>query len=580
MVKVKKYAMMTVKAGVGLIPKSVREHLKKSPALSAFYSRALQRSGLFYGFPSKKKLTRLYRDVVLRQRTVLTQHYGVKKTGKPLNVLVMPGARAAVATTLDSLNAQAERVGAIYLVSEVGDSPASTSRIQHVATFTELAESVGSSPLLLLMAGDTLHENALSAFCAHADQADILYCDTDEVEKGQRVNPRLLPDWNPDLQLTTAYVDTGVVLANPAESLQVALEQARSFSCVAEVVTAIWLNTPALKVQHIALSLVAHKPSGQRTRDALGVTSGWLDDRGISSLFDKQNGVNAYLWPADNQPLVSLIIPTKNAHELVKACIDSITEKTHYTHYEILLIDNNSDDPDSLAYFEEVAKHPKVRLLRYPQPFNYSAINNFAVSQARGDIIGLINNDVEVIGGQWLSYMVGHAVRADIGCVGAKLLYSDGRIQHAGVVMGYGGGAGHAHKYFPRYHPGYLNRLVATQNYSAVTAACLLVKREHYEAVGGLNERDLTVAFNDVDFCLKVRELGVRNLYCAEAELFHHESVSRGLDATKEKRMRFLSELDYLQSTWQQVIQHDPAYNPFLTLKRENFAVKAEEEFE
>jgi GT2 family glycosyltransferase len=170
--------------------------------------------------------------------------------------------------------------------------------------------------------------------------------------------------------------------------------------------------------------------------------------------------------------------------------------------------------------------------------------------------------------------MVAHVQRADIGCVGAKLLYPDDKIQHAGVVLGYGGGAGHAHKYFPRFHPGYLNRLVATHNFSAVTAACLLVKKCDYDAVNGLNERDLTVAFNDVDFCLKVLKLGRRNLYCAEAELYHHESVSRGYEDTKEKQQRFQSELNYLQTQWRVYITLDPAYNPNLTLRRENFSIK------
>ena len=175
--------------------------------------------------------------------------------------------------------------------------------------------------------------------------------------------------------------------------------------------------------------------------------------------------------------------------------------------------------------------------------------------------------------------MVGHALRDDVGCVGAKLLYSDGRIQHAGVVLGYGGGAGHAHKYFPRYHPGYMKRLIATQNYSAVTAACLLVKKSLFLDVGGLNDKDLTVAFNDVDFCLRIKETGVRNVYCAEAELYHHESVSRGLDHAPEKAARFNRELEYLKKQWGKYIEHDPAYSPNLTLTRENFSIKAKEEF-
>ena len=276
---------------------------------------------------------------------------------------------------------------------------------------------------------------------------------------------------------------------------------------------------------------------------------------------------------------MSLIIPTKNAWQLVKACIDSIQQKTLYSRYEILLIDNGSDEPESLQYFESLKEQRNVRVLRYPGPFNYSAINNFGVRKAHGEIVGLINNDIEVIEPSWLRYMVGHAVREDIGCVGAKLLYSDERVQHAGVVLGYGGGAGHAHKYFPKAHSGYLHRLAASSNYSAVTAACLLVKRSHFEAVRGLNEVDLAVAFNDVDLCLKVAALGVRNVYCAEAELFHHESVSRGSDLTPEKAARFHKELQYLQSTWRHIIERDPCYSENLTLRRENFAIKEQSEF-
>jgi GT2 family glycosyltransferase len=292
---------------------------------------------------------------------------------------------------------------------------------------------------------------------------------------------------------------------------------------------------------------------------------------------DKERKFNKVLWKSTN-PLVSLIIPTKNGKALVKACIESILEKTTYSNYEILLIDNGSDEEESIEYFKYLDTLEKVTVLEYPAPFNYSAINNFGVKHANGSMLGLINNDIEVISPDWLTYMVGQAERESIGCVGAKLLYSDTRIQHAGVVLGYGGGAGHAHKNFPRFHSGYLNRINATSNYSAVTAACLLVKKSLFDEVGGLNEQDLSVAFNDVDFCLKVKELGVQNVYCAEAELFHHESVSRGLDISPEKAARFNRELEYLRNTWANYIANDPAYSPNLTLKRENFSIKTTEE--
>ncbi|XQF91263.1 glycosyltransferase family 2 protein [Pseudoalteromonas espejiana] len=244
----------------------------------------------------------------------------------------------------------------------------------------------------------------------------------------------------------------------------------------------------------------------------------------------------------------------------------------------MLLVDNNSDDSESIHYFNKLNEHPKITLLSYDKPFNYSAINNFAAKRANGEVLALVNNDIEVINPDWLLNMVSHVMRDDIGCVGAKLLYSDNRIQHAGVVMGYGGGAGHGHKYFPSDHYGYMNRLIASQNYSAVTAACLLVTTDDFWAVEGLNEESLAIAFNDVDLCLKVQQLGRRNLYCAEAVLYHHESVSRGHEDTPEKVLRFKSELDYLQARWYEVIKADPAYNPNLTLKRENFAIKSIQE--
>jgi len=214
-----------------------------------------------------------------------------------------------------------------------------------------------------------------------------------------------------------------------------------------------------------------------------------------------------------------------------------------------------------------------VRVLRYDQPFNYSAINNFAARQARGSFLALINNDVEVISPDWLSEMVSHALRADIGCVGAKLYYPNDTIQHAGVVCGIGGVAGHSHKYRPREDDGYFSRLRIVHNTSAVTAAALLLRREVFEQVGGLDETGLRVAFNDVDLCLKVMQAGYRNLFTPFAELYHHESVSRGSDETPEKRERFKRECAVMQARWPEVLARDPYYNPNLTLQREDYSL-------
>ena len=214
------------------------------------------------------------------------------------------------------------------------------------------------------------------------------------------------------------------------------------------------------------------------------------------------------------------------------------------------------------------------RVLKWDKPFNYSAINNFAVSQAKGEVVGLVNNDIEVINEGWLTEMVSHVLRPEVGCVGAKLYYPNDTIQHAGVVLGIGGVAGHSHKYFHKSEPGYFTRLHLVQNMSAVTAACLLVRKSVFEEVGGLNEQDLTVAFNDVDFCLKVHTAGYRNLFTPWAELYHHESISRGEEDTPEKVARFNKESDYMKDKWKKLLTNDTAYNPNLSNTHENFSLK------
>ena len=481
----------------------------------------------------------------------------------------------SLSLTLESLNRAGVKHGRICVVAEncVDKS------IRCASTISEAVDNLSESTrLLLLNSGDAISKVSFDVFLTCDSGADVVYCDTDKIDaKDRRVSPHFLPDWNPDLQLSTGYIFTGVI----CNAALVKRSGVRS-STIAGIVLELWIKLPHSSVEHIPYTLIHRSPNKKITLEALADIRTVVESfTSATPSYNEELAVNTIQWPVESEPLVSLIIPTKNGKALVKACIESILEKTVYQNYEILLIDNGSDEKESLDYFAKLEKHSKIRVLRYPGAFNYSAINNFGVQHASktSSIIGLINNDIEVINPYWLTSMVGHAVRDDIGCVGAKLLYSDGRIQHAGVVLGYGGGAGYAHKYFPRYHPGYIKRLIATQNYSAVTAACLLVKKSLFTKVGGLNEKDLTVAFNDVDFCLKVQETGVRNVYCAEAELYHHESVSRGTDHAPEKAARFNRELQYLKAKWGKYIEHDPAYSPNLTLMRENFSVKTKEEF-
>jgi O-antigen biosynthesis protein len=270
-------------------------------------------------------------------------------------------------------------------------------------------------------------------------------------------------------------------------------------------------------------------------------------------------------------PKVSLIVPTRDGYEILKQCLESIREKTTYPNYEIVIVDNQSTDPRTLDYMERLAKEDgRVRLLRYDHPFNYSAINNFAVSQTSTEIIGLVNNDIEVIAPEWLDEMVSHATRPEIGVVGARLLYPDGRLQHGGVILGICGIAGHFHKYNSSDAPGYFARGFLVQNLSAVTAACALVRRSVFDEAGGLDAENLPVAFNDVDFCVRVREAGYRNLWTPYAELFHHESVSRGLDTTPEQKVRAQGESLYMKRRWGRMLVEDPYYSPNLTLDSED----------
>lgn len=275
----------------------------------------------------------------------------------------------------------------------------------------------------------------------------------------------------------------------------------------------------------------------------------------------------------DKPPLVSLIIPTHNGHRYLRQCIDSIRTKTTYRNFEIVVVDNRSDNPDTLAYLAQLANQAGTTVLRDGRPFNFSAINNSAVEKASGEYVCLMNDDVEVITPDWLDEMMSLAIQPHSGAVGARLWYPDNTLQHGGVILGIGGVAGHSHKHLPKGHLGYSARAALTQSLSAVTAACMLVRKSIYLEVGGLDEHNLGVAFNDVDFCLKLVERGYANIWTPFAELYHYESASRGYEDTPEKQARFKGEIDYMLKRWETLLGNDPAYNPNLTIEREDFSL-------
>lgn len=421
-------------------------------------------------------------------------------------------------------------------------------------------------------------------------QSRLLYSDEDKLdEREQRFDPHFKPDWNPDLLLAQNYIshlgmyETAVV--REVGGFREGFEGSQDY----DLVLRITANLPPEQIIHVPKVLYHWRAaegstamnSGQKdytSQAGLNAVAEHVATRYPSAKVEYGEFANTYRvrWPVPTpEPLVSLLVPTRDRVEILKPCVDAILSRTDYRNFELLILDNQSTCPETLAYMDKVAmQDSRVRVLRWEQPFNYSAINNFGAQNAMGDIIGLVNNDIEPINSDWLTEMVSQASRPEVGCVGAKLYYPNDTIQHAGVILGIGGVAGHAHKYFTRHAIGYFTRLHIAHNLSAVTAACLLVRKEIFNEVEGLNEERLAVAFNDVDFCLKVREAGYRNLWTPYAELYHHESISRGADDNAKKRARAAGEVAYMRETWAEKLDNDPAYNPNLTLVHEDFSLR------
>ena len=405
-------------------------------------------------------------------------------------------------------------------------------------------------------------------------EADLLYSDEDKVdEDGRRFSPYFKPQWNPDLLLGQNFIShLGVYrreVLKEAGGFRVGYEGCQDWDLALRIVEQI----PASRIRHIPRILYHWRAIEGSTARAVEEKDYIVEaSRRVLEDHCERTGKETEILPVRGShfrvryrlpgqpPLVSIIIPTHNQPKLLRQGIEALRAKTTYPNYEILVVDNRSDDPAALAYLETLHRKGDARVLPYPQPFNYSAINNFAVEQAKGELVCLMNNDMEVITPDWLEEMASQALRPGIGAVGAILYYPDDTIQHAGVVLGLGGVAGHLFSRMPRNTDGYFNRARLVQNFTAVTAACLVVRRSAYQEVGGLNET-LKVAFNDVDFCLKLHASGRRNLWTPHAEFYHHESASRGMEDTTEKHRRFVGEVEYMQAHWHEVIADDPAYN-------------------
>ena len=447
--------------------------------------------------------------------------------------------------------------------------------------------------IALLDHDDRLHPHALlhvAEALQSNPQAGLLYSDEDKINaQGQRFDPHFKPDWNPDLLLAQNYIShLGIYrtdIVREVGGFRTGFEGAQDHDLALRVAARLRSD----QIVHIPYVLY-HWRAGEGSTALDSNQKDYTARAGLAAVREAATAQapgaeveaeafpNSYRvrWPLPRpEPLVSLLIPTRDRVEILKPCVDAILSRTEYPNFEVLILDNQSCCTETLSYMASIAKRdPRVRVLQWDHAFNYSAINNFGARAARGDILGLINNDIEPINAGWLKEMVRQAIRPEIGCVGAKLYYPNDTIQHGGVILGLGGVAGHSHKYFARGAAGYFYRLKLAHNVSAVTAACLLVRKSVFEEVGGLDEENLPVAFNDVDFCLKVREAGYRNIWTPYAELYHHESISRGSDDTPAKRARAKAEVTYMRRTWGQALDNDPAYNPNLTLAHEDFSLR------
>ena len=417
---------------------------------------------------------------------------------------------------------------------------------------------------------------------------DVLYTDEDKVrgdEVLEHFQPHLKPDFNIDLLRSNNYICHFFVVR---KSL---LEKTGGFRREydgAQDYDFIFLCTQAAgKIHHIP-EILYHWRTHQSSTADNPESKLYAFEAGKRAIEEnlRQNGLIGEVshtkdygfyrvkYPVQGEPLVSIIIPNKDAKEDLEKCIQSILEKSSYTNYEILIVENNSTGEEIFSYYKELSENSRIRLLRWKREFNYSAINNYGAKKAKGDYLLFLNNDTEVISPDWIEEMLGFCQRPDTGIVGARLYFGNNTVQHAGTVIGIGGIAGHMFTDMPRERSGYMHKAAIIQDLSAVTAACMMVKRQVFDEVQGFEEQ-LSVAFNDVDFCLRVREKQYLVVYDPYVELYHYESKSRGAEDSKEKVRRFQSEIEFMRCRWETLLKKgDPYYNKNLSLVKWNYSLK------
>jgi len=459
--------------------------------------------------------------------------------------------------------------------------------------------AVASNDALLLASGDfvalldqddVLAETALYFVALeinHQPEAQLIYSDEDKLDTvGRRSNVHFKPDWNWQLFLAQNFFShLGVFKTELIKRVgfRAGFEGSQDYDLVlrcAEQVEPRHIRHIPRVLYHWRMSEKSAALNFNAKPRARGAAIKAVEEHlarrkiaaEVTSSGDEDFRRIRYALPND-KPRVSILIPTRDLVEMLQPCVESILEKTTYPNFELVLIDNETRQPESLGLLDRIVAEPRVRVVRSPGEFNFGRLNNFGVAQVDSEFVALLNNDLTIITPDWLGEMVSQALQPGVGAVGARLLYPDDRIQHAGVILGGGGVAAHAHKGLPRANHGYFSRAILAQELSAVTAACLLVRRRVYLEVGGFDEEHLTVAFNDVDFCLRLGQRGYRIIYTPYAELYHFESASRGLEDTVMKNRRFEEEINYMHEKWGALLERDPAYNPNLSLAAAGFTL-------
>jgi len=438
-----------------------------------------------------------------------------------------------------------------------------------------------------LLEPDALFEIAEAAMKSQGN-ADVLYTDEDKVaaDLSEYFQPHFKPDFSPDLLRSNNYICHLFVVKR---LLAVSVGgQRKEFDGAQDYDFILRCCEQAKSIVHIPKILyhwrvhkasTADNPASKRYAFEAGkrAIEAHLKRMKVTGTVSATKDLGFYRvkYKVQGNPFISIVIPNKDNMGILKRCIDSIQSKSTYRNYEVIIVENNSKEPDTFAYYKSIDGKNGISVIYWEEEFNYSRINNYGIMHAKGDYIVCLNNDISVITPDWMEELLGNCQRKEVGITGARLYFPDNTIQHAGIVVGMGGSAGSMFVGMSRNRTGYMHKAAIQQNLSAVTAACFMVKRQAFEQAGGFDEK-LAVAFNDVDFCLRVRRAGYLVVYNPDAQMYHDESKTRGYEDTPEKQARFQKEKDYLRSRWPEIMeQGDPYYNRNLSLEKCDYTIQA-----